>query len=132
MGYYRTLTGSIEIKPALPFPLIENSRFLPEKADDNQLEVTYLIDVGWIPDRAVAIVSAKKEGEPYKACHIEEQLALIVDEVLSAGSQLSGYLFWESEKGDVEWYGLDSSDGAREIVSGKAVLSWPSGEEVDI
>jgi hypothetical protein len=133
MGYYSIVTGSIAIEPPLPLPTIKDSRFLPRLVDENQLEVKYLIDEAWIPARAVAIVPAWEEGEPHKAYYLEEQLALIAEEVLSAGSRLSGHLIRKGEvQGDVERYGLGQGHAANEIVSEKAVLRRPSGEEVEI
>jgi hypothetical protein len=127
MGYRSRVIGSLVIKPPLQLDVINGSRFLPRHPDEGNLEVSYLINNDRLPPCAVAIEPA--EEEEHKAYELHEQLQSIADEVIAAGSTLYGHIVRIGEsQGDVERYGLGTGHAAHQIVSEKAILSWPDGE----
>jgi hypothetical protein len=137
MGYYSTVTGRIAIRPPLPWSAIRDSRFLPDRAEANYLEVQYEVaetveetgDGTVSRKQAMAVVPSFEDS--YKAYDLADTLAEINTEIVAAGSLLWGYLVRKGEEqGDVERYGIQN--GTTDTVSTeKARLSWPDGTAVE-
>jgi hypothetical protein len=125
MGYTSQVAGSIEITPPLSWAAIRGSRFLPDNAWNNGVDVCFeLADtLDGLSSEAIAVVSSTEDS--YKAYYLEEHLAEIAREILAAGSITGGFLIRKGEgQGDVERYSL-GSDGT--VLSEKAELRWPDG-----
>lgn len=133
MSYYTSVDGVIEIEPPIPWGLIADSAYLPDRAWEADLAVKFQIveetvttaDGVLIRKSATALLPVQED--PYRARQIIEDVQRVLDEFGSVdGREFHGRFNCKGESDSDIWRLEIHANRAVEV---KARIVWPDGTE---